>query len=145
MWPRVSTELGNWFPSGSPGSPRRDQQLQATHKVFVDQKALRSGSPGREQRLNSLAFVAAKFLQQREMPVTPKNDICRSGPLPPLACLARAALLNPDPAVQEQGRQLAQHFIEYTQRVYEQVMMPTMRHATCDALGAGRSNRGART
>ena len=43
--------------------------------------------------------------------------------------LARAALLNSDPAMQEQGRQLAQHFIGYTQRVYDQVMMPTMRHA----------------
>lgn len=45
------------------------------------------------------------------------------------AILARAALLDPDPQVRDQGLKLTNHFIGYTQRVYDQQMMPAMKRA----------------
>ncbi len=50
------------------------------------------------------------------------------------AVLARVALLDNDPAVRELGKSLTNRFIEYTQRVYDQQMMPAMRHASRSAL-----------
>ena len=48
--------------------------------------------------------------------------------------LARAALLDVNPAVRDQGRRLGLQFIAYTQRNFDQMMMPVMRHAMRSAL-----------